>query len=143
MEKVVITLDDLNQRLYEANKTKYPNVPVTGLVKPRHSDKTANGLTKAIIAFFEVQGHYANRIQTQGQFRAGKWTRGTTKRGTPDVSAIVNGRALAIEVKHGKDRLSDAQKQQAEKIQSAGGVWYCARTFEGFTQWFNETFKAS
>lgn len=152
------------KRLWLANKMKkfaafYQTCdnPLDYLRIPKH--KTANGLTQLIIKFLTFKGHYANRISTQGQARVEKhrvrttfngegimadrvtWTPGTTKRGTPDVSAIINGRAVWIEVKIGTDKMSAAQLAQQEHIVDAGGLYYIARTMEGFYNWYNSTFN--
>lgn len=117
---------------------------------------TANGLTLAIIKFLTWKGHYANRIGTQGQarvqkiprfnihsqqmhyFEKVKWTKGNTKRGTPDVTAIIYGKAVWIEVKIGKDRMSDEQVEQQGEIETAGGLYYIAREMQGFVDWYHE-----
>lgn len=119
---------------------------------------TANGLTMAIIRFLTWKGHYANRIGTQGQARVQKiprfnihskqmqyfdkvsWTKGNTKRGTPDITAIIGGKAVWIEVKSGQDRMSIAQKEQQASIEMAGGIYYIAQTMEDFYGWYKDTF---
>jgi len=121
----------------------------------------ANGLTMAIIRFLTRKGHYANRIGTQGQaqvqkiprfnihsqqmqyFEKVKWTKGNTKRGTPDITAIIGGKAVWIEVKIGKDRMSDAQKEQQASIETAGGIYYIATEMQLFYEWYNATFGDS
>jgi hypothetical protein len=120
--------------------------------------KTANGLTYAILKFLEWKGHYANRISTQGQANIKKmprfnifsgqmqylekveWTHGNTKIGTPDITAIVYGRAVWIEVKAGNDRMSVAQEKQRTNIQNAGGVYYIARDMQEFYTWYYDMF---
>lgn len=149
-------------RLYEEDfKRKYPlaykdnGLPV--IMWPKVSG--ANGLTMAIIKFLSWKGHYANRIGTQGQARVHKiprfniftnqiqyfekttWTKGNTKRGTPDITAIIEGKALWIEVKVGKDRMSAAQKEQQADIEMAGGIYYIASNMEDFYEWYNTRFE--
>jgi hypothetical protein len=48
----------------------------------------------------------------------------------------VNGRHVSIEVKHGKDRMSEFQKQTETEVKEAGGDYVIARTFQGFYDWF-------
>lgn len=121
--------------------------------------RTANGLTMAIIKFLTWKGHYANRIGTQGQaniqkiprfnifsqqmqyFEKVKWTKGNTKRGTPDITAIIGGKAIWIEVKVGKDRMSDAQKEQQANIEMAGGIYYIATEMQLFYEWYSHQFR--
>jgi|SRR5580692_1743469 hypothetical protein len=127
------------KRLYKEHITrKYPSFPP---IEPKiPTDRTANGLTQLIIKFLAWKGHYANRISTQGQARADggriKWTTSHTKRGTPDITAIISGRSVWIEVKVGKDHLSDAQVKQQSDIQEAGGIYYVARDMQSFYQWY-------
>jgi hypothetical protein len=41
-------------------------------------------------------------------------------------------------VKYGKDRQSDAQKQYQEKIETAKGIYYIARDFDTFVEWYDK-----
>ena len=66
-----------------------------------------------------------------------KWVYGTTKRGTPDIMGVLNGKNLAIEVKIGKDKQSEAQKQVEADIHASGGYYFIAKDFESFYQWVN------
>lgn len=128
------------------------------LTKP-YSDKTTNGLTKCILDFLNFSGHWAVRINVQGQARikrtpkfniiSGKmeyrekvhYTKSTTKRGTPDINSIIFGRSVQIEVKAGKDRLRDVQIGQGTLIEEAGGIWYVATNMPDFLEFYNSTFK--
>lgn len=128
------------------------------IIKP-YSDTTTNGLTKCIIDWLQFNGHYANRINTQGQARIHKvpryslitgkieyidkvqYTKGTTAKGTPDIDAIIDGKPVKIEVKAGKDKLRDEQKKQGEKIQAAGGIYYIARNMAEFVEWYKSNFN--
>lgn len=123
------------------------------------SDKTANGLTKCIIDWITLKGGYANRINTQGQARVHKvpryniligkteyrdsvqWTPSTTRIGTPDIDAIIQGKAVKIEVKIGKDKLSPAQVKHLEDIAKAGGLYFVAKDMESFINWYKLNFE--
>jgi len=123
------------------------------------SDKTANGLTKCIIDWITLKGGYANRINTQGQARVHKvpryniltgkteyrdsvqWTPSTTRIGTPDIDAIIQGKAVKIEVKIGKDKLSPAQIKHLEDIAKAGGLYFVAKDMESFINWYKLNFE--
>lgn len=118
------------------------------------SEKKANGLTQLIIKFLEWSGHYANRISTQGQARIHKipkynlssetiqysqsvqWTKGNTKKGTPDISAVIYGMSVWIEVKVGKDKMSEAQVEQKQKLQQAGAYYFVAHDMQSFCDWY-------
>jgi hypothetical protein len=120
------------------------------------SDNSANSLTKSIIFYINATGNQAERIGNQGQYREGnkievgtgeiaytkqlpgKWTPGQGTKGTADISATINGKSVKIEVKYGKDRQSDAQKQYQQKIERAKGIYYIARDFDTFVEWYNQ-----
>ena len=114
------------------------------LVKP-YRDDTANNLTKAIIDFINFSGGDANRMNSEGQVRKinGRmvWTRGSTRKGTADIHAIFQGRAISIEVKIGRDRQSEAQLKEAERVRNAGGLYFVAKNMESFLKWWEETFQ--
>jgi len=130
-------IEILKQLKADDVRAKHPNVPLYALPKALLSDKTANGLTRCIMDFIRLNGGYCVRVNTQGQFRAGKgWTKSTTTKGTPDITAIVNGKGISIEVKIGKDKLSEHQVKQSEAICSAGGLYYVATNFEDFYKWY-------
>jgi Holliday junction resolvase len=63
--------------------------------------------------------------------------KGTTKRGTADIHAVIGGRHVSIEVKAGRDRMSDAQHKTKAAIESCGGVYYIACDFASFTEWYS------
>ena len=130
-------------------KRKYPEIRTELLMRPKFSDKTANGLTKCIITWIKVTGGQAERINTTGrpidrrttytdclghkrQIGTIEWIPGTGTKGSADISATINGRSVKIEVKIGKDRQSKHQIQYQASVEKAGGVYIIARTFEGF-----------
>lgn len=126
-------------------------------IKP-WNDNTTNGLTKAIIDWLTYSGHYANRINTQGQARVKKipryslitgkveytnkveYTKSMTAKGTPDIDAIINGLAVKIEVKAGKDRIRDEQTRQGNRIIAAGGIYFVCHDMDQFVNWYRKTF---
>ena len=107
-----------------------------GVPSKLYSDKTANGLTKCIIDFLKFSGHYSNRINSTGLMRKingqMKWTKSTTNKGTADIDAIINGKPIKIEIKIGKDKMSDAQYKEKAKIEAAGGMYIVAKNMQDF-----------
>lgn len=119
------------------------------------NDNSANSLTASIEFYINATGNQAERISNQGQYRKGKkievgtgeiaytkqlpgkWTPGQGTKGTADISATINGKSVKIEVKYGRDRQSEVQKQYQEKIESAKGIYYIARDFDTFVEWYN------
>ncbi|MBO9619888.1 MAG: hypothetical protein J7539_12735 [Niabella sp.] len=132
------------QRLQQARETymkqNYAACRDFGCPAKRYSDKTANGLTNCIMDWLKYFGHYANRINTTGTMRKingqMKWTKGTTRRGTADITAVLFGRHVAIEVKVGKDRMSDAQKAERDRVQRSGGIYITVKDMPQFCEWF-------
>lgn len=122
-----------------------------------YTDKTANGLTKMIIDWINYNGGQAERINTTGRLIKAKsykdvmgitktigqdkWIKGTGTLGSADISATIQGKSVKIEVKIGRDKQSDVQKQYQEAIEKAGGIYYIAKDFDSFYNWYNETFK--
>lgn len=131
----------------------------------RHIDipkvATSNGLTKAICNFIKWKGHYSNRINTQGQARVNKipkfnissgkieyleksWrTTSTTRKGTADIDAIIHSKPVKIEVKIGRDKMSEHQIAEKQRVEAAGGIYYVAKTMEEFYAWYNKQFEGA
>jgi hypothetical protein len=126
----------------DAKRTRYPNAPEHCL--PRLKVKqNANGLTQAIIKFLTLSGHFATRTSSSGRFLVAekKWIPSTTKKGYPDVTAIIRGRTFCVEVKIGKDKMSDDQLRVKGEIESAGGIYFIAKDFDSFENFYNQNFK--
>ena len=79
----------------------------------------------------------------RGRTIPGRWVKGTTKRGTADIHAVIGGRHVSIEVKAGRDRMSDAQHKTKAAIESCGGVYYIARDFESFIKFYQQIIQQS
>lgn len=118
-------------------------------VKP-YNDKTANGLTRCIEDFInhlpDGAGE-ATRINSTGlprQMPDGsiRWSTSNTRKGIADVRGTYKGRSLNIEVKIGRDKQSDAQIKEMERIRKAGGIYWIVKTFSDFLeQWTAEGFE--
>ena len=133
------------QELYqEQNRKKYPNFPDhLRPVKPIKTT-TANGLTKAICDFLNLSGHFATRINNQGTWvkekahvNGGYYRPSTQVKGIADINATINGRTVAIEVKIGKDRQSEAQRQYQDRIERSGGTYWIVKDFDQFYSLYN------
>ena len=93
----------------------------------------ASDLTNQIINFIYEQGGYAWRAQSSGVFdRSLGGYRSAPKKGVSDVLACWRGRFIAIEVKIGKDRLSNEQIGFIRNIQHVGGIAFIARDYDTF-----------
>lgn len=67
---------------------------------------------------------------------------GTSRNGTADISATIQGRSVKIEVKIGKDRQSDVQLSYQKEVERAGGIYYIAKDFQSFYDWVNQLINA-
>ena len=123
----------------------------------KHRDDTANGLTRCIIGYLHFKGWQAERINTTGipidtrqqatdilgrirTIGSVQWRPSGSTVGSADISATIKGRSVKIEVKIGKDRQSEAQRQYQATIEQAGGIYYIARNFTDFWKWYKRTF---
>jgi hypothetical protein len=110
-------------------------------VKP-YEDNTANGLLKCIHDFIFHQGGYVNRISTVGMMRKirgeMKWAKGNSNKGAPDLRFVFQGKSGDVEIKIGRDKLSEAQEREIERIIEAGGLAFVARDFASFLDWWKE-----
>lgn len=136
---------------YQAKLDLYKGVPTFAVPRTKFSDKTANHLTKAIVAFLKLKGHMVWRQSSEGRYRPGKqytdvigrthlgrgqYLPGTNK-GHADVCAIINGIFTAIEVKM-KDKQSALQKEYQKQVEDNGGRYVIAKDFESFYQYYHE-----
>src|ERR1035437_38127 len=134
-------------------RAKHPALPESARCTKSYNDRTANGLTRCIIDFLNFSGHQAERINSTGRpidntkvvrdvlgssRRIGsmKWIPGTGQKGTSDISSVINGRAVKIEIKM-KDKQSPDQKRYEEQVIQAGGLYWLVRSFEEFLDFYN------
>lgn len=132
-------IKELERLYHDAKKLKYPKVPENGLVYSKFRDDKTNELTKCVIAYTRLKGFFIERINSSGRFINGKWIKGTGTNGTADLSAIVSGKSIKIEIKckATKDRQSEAQKRYQKQIENAGAVYIIVGTFKEFFNWLN------
>jgi hypothetical protein len=147
------SLKELKQLKLTESLRKHPKLPEAARYIKPYSDKTANGLTRAIIDFLRLKGHQAERISSSGRYidgskvvtdtlgfkrriGSGKWILGSMQPGSADLSAVIQGKAVKIEVKM-KDRQSPAQKKYQEQVERAGGLYWLVRSFDEFIKYYN------
>jgi len=136
------------------SKAKYPNMPDHARVIKVPTESSANALTKAVIKWIQLHGGQAERINTMGRMidtrkvvtnvvgqqsliGSMKYIPTTGTKGSADISAVINGKAVKIEIKYGKDRQSEAQKIYEYEITKAGGIYLIVRTFDNFVKWWD------
>lgn len=148
MSKQPTPLSGLRQleMLADARKAElHPTLPPHARVKSKYSDKSANELTRAVVDWFGFQGQFATRLQSTGTYREDlkRYVPSQQRRGLPDVFAVINGRAVHVEVKVGNDRLSDDQKEAIKALQAAGAAVHVVGTFQQFFEWYQTEFRAT
>lgn len=145
------------ERIADAyDRERYPNTPDHCRPKNHFRDDTANGLTRCIVAYIRYKGGQAERINTTGipiderrtvtditghtrTIGGIRWRRSGGTIGSADISATIGGRSVKIEVKIGRDRQSEAQRQYQADIEAAGGLYVVAKNFTEFKQWYDLT----
>lgn len=142
-------IDKLKELKIQESKKQYPNAPAYAIPSPKYSDSSANGLTKCVIDWLLLNGHFAERHSNEGRTIDNRTTYtdvlgqrktiGTVKRipttqtkGTSDIKAIINSRMVAIEIKYGKDKQSQAQIEYQKKVEAAKGIYLIVKDFETF-----------
>jgi len=141
-------LQDLIQLKHKIECQKYPSMPPDYIPLTKFTDKTANGLTKCVIAWIDLNGGQAERINTMGRMLdktkvvtdtfgnkrtigSVEWQKGTGTKGSADISATIQGRSVKIEVKM-KDKQSIDQIKYQNDIENAGGQYWLVHNFDEF-----------
>jgi len=147
-------IQHLKQLKLNQTSAKSPNVPVHALPRPSYSDKTANGLTKCILDWINLNGWQAERINTMGRTIDSRkqvtdvigrvqtigsitYIPTTGTKGSADISATIKGQSVKIEVKI-KDRQSESQKRYKERIEQSGGEYWLVRSFDEFYKRYHD-----
>ncbi len=137
----------------DESRRKYPSLPEAARTVHPYNDKDANSLARCILDFLRLKGHQGERISVTGRYidqsrivtdvvgiqrkiGTGRWIRPSMQPGTSDLSAVIKGRAVKIEIKIGKDRQSPAQKRYQQQVEQAGGVYVIASSFAQFYNWY-------
>lgn len=102
---------------------------------------TANELTSEIIKFIVRNKGHAERVNNISRQIKGRWVKSNMMRGTADIHAIINKKCVKIEIKIGKDSQSIYQKAYQQSVEKAGGIYYIAKDFDSFYEWYNLNFK--
>ena len=100
----------------------------------------ANTVTAQIIRYLTYNRYNVWRQNTVGVYdqRRGVFRKNAnTKKGVSDIIGFdPNGRFVAIEIKIGKDKLSEEQTQFLAEVQAAGGLAIVAHSLEDFWEKF-------
>jgi len=128
------SVKELERLHFERKKAKRPDLPCH--VKTLFRDDSANGLTKCIVAWLELHGYFAGRVNTTGTYsrRLGKYIYSGSRKGMSDITGVIDGRHVSIEVKFGRDRMRPEQLRVKREIEQAGGYYIVASTFDNFLE---------
>lgn len=147
-------LQELKDLALQDSRWKHPTLPAKWLSIRNYNDRTANGLTKCIIDYVRFNGYLAERITCTGRpldntqivtdvlgdsrkIGTITWLPTSGQKGTADISAIIRGHSVKIEVKM-KDRQSPDQKAYQEQVEKAGGVYWLCHSFDEFLGFYKE-----
>ena len=134
------------QKLKLLLQKKHEGFPKSYLIPPEkyfykntsHREYLSRWMEAMICNVLNFAGHPTKKVETSGKkikAKSGKeiWIKHrTSRKGEPDVMAIINGKATYFEVKIGKDTLSEDQKQDIEYLTNAGAAVYVVKTVDDF-----------
>ena len=141
-----LAIADLRQQAIAALKLRCPSIPDRLLTCRPYSDTTSNGLTQMVCDYIRFKGGQAERIAVTGRHirqanGSTKWIKSSMTVGTSDISAIITGRSVKIEIKckaTGDYRQSEAQQRYQQQVENAGGIYLIVGTFVDFWNWYNQ-----
>lgn len=114
--------------------TNHLDLPINNVIQHKETKDAfnTNKFTDLIIAYLKsVHGcNSARRISSEGRYRKGIGYIAGLNKGMEDIQCILKGRMFAIEVKSQTDRISDEQKKRKSAIESDGGHYIIATSFE-------------
>ena len=127
------SVKELERLHYERKHAKNPDFCH---IKTKFRDDSSNGLTQCITAWLELHGHFAGRVNTTGIYnrKLKKYIHSGSRRGMADITSVINGRHVSIEVKHGRDRMRPEQLKVKAGIEAAGGIFIVASSFDNFLE---------
>ena len=60
------------------------------------------------------------------------------KQNANGLTQAIDGKTLAIEVKVNRDKMSEAQLKVKAEIEAAGGIYFIAKSFDDFENFYNK-----
>jgi hypothetical protein len=114
--------------------TNHLDLPVNNVIQPKETKDAfnTNKFTDLIIAYLKAvhSCNSARRISSEGRYRKGIGYIAGLNKGMEDIQCILKGRMFAIEVKSLTDRISEAQLKRKAAVESDGGCYIVATSFE-------------
>ena len=132
------SLKELERIYFEMKKVRHPNNPA--VIKTNFRDDTANELTRCIIAWLKINGHFGARVNTMGTYnqKLGKYIRSGSRKGMADITGIISGRHVSIEVKKGRDKMRPEQIKVKAEVEASGGAYIVTTGFDDFLNQINK-----
>jgi hypothetical protein len=145
-------------------KIAYPTAWASGhIILPKYpAVAKANGLTMFVTNLLKWTGNHGERTNTMGrpiektaprfnilsgqieQIANGiEWQKGTGTKGSSDIKGHINVKGhtfpipVYIEIKAGKDRMSDDQKEYQKSVTSTGALYAIVKTPEDFYNFYD------
>jgi hypothetical protein len=116
--------------------TNHLDLPVNNILQPKETKDAfnTNKFTDLIIAYLKAvhSCNSARRISSEGRYRKGIGYIAGLNKGMEDIQCILRGRLFAIEVKSPTDKISESQLKRKAAIESDGGHYIIATSFEEF-----------
>ena len=121
-------------------KRLHPTMRPEHIAPRKYRDDTANGLTACITTYLRLKGAFVSRLNNGGVYdtRLKRYRPGTNRKGLPDVVCTYKSKSVFIEVKTGRDRMSEHQERIRDEQNRSGGLYLIARNFSDFKTWFDE-----
>ena len=131
------------ERIHAIIKRKYTNVPKHAIMKPdslysntSHREYLSRYLESATIFIINNSGGMAKKENTAGakiKTKSGKEVyvkHRAAKKGMPDVSAVLNGKAVYFEIKAPGDTVKAHQADYMDRLTAAGAMCFVIRTVD-------------
>jgi hypothetical protein len=114
--------------------TNHLDLPVNNILQHKETKDAfnTNKFTDLIIAYLKSvhSCNSARRISSEGRYRKGIGYIAGLNKGMEDIQCILKGRLFAIEVKSPTDKISPEQLKRKAAIESDGGHYIIATSFE-------------
>jgi len=131
------SIKELERLHFAVKQALHPDVKF--IPKTIFRDDGSNELTLCIIAWLKLNGHFGARVNVMGIYNSklGKYIRSGSKKGMADITSIINGKHVSIEIKTGRDRMRPDQEKVKNEVEAAGGIYITASTFDDFLSQIN------
>ncbi|MET4106024.1 VRR-NUC domain-containing protein [Hymenobacter sp. UYP22] len=142
LQKRIINDTSPATRAPPADQPPTPSTDTPAKARKTRNTSATNNLTSAIRDLLGMLGCYIWRHNNAGVYdpHIGAYRSGSSKRGLPDTLGFYQrtGHIIAVEVKYGKDTLTDEQREFLDEVRAAGGFACEGRSLEQVRREFNQ-----